>query len=363
MKVLIPVYNGESILEETIKEIKKLDYLDICVFIDDSSTDGTAKILRSWESLLAGVYHMERNGQKVGSIKKVLEEMRKKGELPKHVVLTDADTFIYNHNSKEALQRAVDYMESQKLVAIGLMDVPYRNHSLLQKLQYWEYLSDRAMHNILSSRGYMRCIPGAGGIYQADVLLKALQSHSLRHAGDDMEVTALVQKLGYKVGYYNKDLEVRTRVPHSFGSLIKQRVRWTVGALETYIKEWRFYAKRAGRNRHGWQILYEMVKLLTYGGWYWALYIHPVRNFTIGWAATFALSWVFVMVNPESAGQRVRATVWMLPTSCMIYIVDTIRLPVAYAQVAYNLFPRLEVTTSWTDAWRLLIMRQISGRT
>ncbi len=357
-QILIPVYNGEGILEETLREIEKLGYLDICVFIDDASRDRTAEILRRWESQLAGVYYIEKNGQKIGSIKRVLEEMKAHGVLPKYIVLTDADTYFYNHDSKAALQNAVDYLEQNHFAAIGLMDVPFSNDTLLQKLQYWEYLSDRAMHTLLSRRGHMRCIPGAGGIYQADILLQALQSHSLRHAGDDMETTALVQKLGYRVGYYNTDLQARTRVPSSFKALVKQRVRWTVGAMETYIKERRFYARRVLRfNRHSWQIVYEVVKLLTYAGWYWALCRQFFPLALIGWAATLAASCLFAMVNPESKGQRIRAIVWMIPTSLMIYLLDTIRLPIAYAQTTYNLSPQLEATTSWRDVWRLLTMR------
>ena len=361
VSILIPVYNGGKFLEATLNEIKQLGYLDICTFIDDASTDNTASILRSWQSQLANVYFMPKNGQKIGTIKKVLEHMKSHGTLPKYIILTDADTFFYNHNCKVALQRAIVYLEQKHFAAVGLMDVPSNNDNLLQTLQYWEYLSDRAMHTFLSRKGHMRCIPGAGGIYQSDILLQALQSHSLRHAGDDMETTALIQKLGYKVGYYNTDLQARTRVPHSLIGLVKQRIRWTVGAIETYIKERNFYFHRLlNLNRHSWQILYETLKLLTYVGWYWALYKHFIFIAIIGWFATFALSLFFVMVNPESKGQRIQATFWMIPTSFMIYLVDTIRLPASYIVLIINTVPRLESTTPWSDTWRLLTFQTIT---
>lgn len=357
--ILIPVYNGGRFLEATLNEINHLGYLDICTFIDDASTDHTASILRSWQPQLANVYFMPQNGQKISTIKKVLELMKARGALAKYIVLTDADTYFYNHDSKVALQNAVDYLEQKHFAAIGLMDVPDKG-TLLQKLQYWEYLSDRAMHTLLSRRGHMRCIPGAGGIYQADILLEALQSHSLRHAGDDMETTALIQKLGYEVGYYNTDLQARTRVPHSLKGLVKQRVRWTVGAMETYIKERRFYCRRVLRfNRYSWQIVYETLKLFTYLGWYWALYEHFVLTSTVGWGATYAMALLFAMVNPEAKGQRIKAVFWIIPTSMMIYLVDTVRLPVAYGVVMVNVIPRLEATTSWTNIWRLLAFQTL----
>jgi len=336
-QIVIPVYNGADILEGTLREIEKLDYLDVCIFIDDASRDRTAEILREWEWRLAGVYYLKKNGQKIGAVKKVLEEMRRQSKLPKYIVLSDVDTFFFNHNSKQALQDAIKFMEEKGWMAVGLMDIPYKNYSFIQKCQYWEYLCDRAMHNILSRKGYMRCIPGAGGIYSSLCLLEALQHHSLRHAGDDMETTCLVQKLGYSVGYYNRDLEARTRVPYSWRGLIKQRIRWTVGAIETYIKEWRFYFKQVlSVNRYGWQVLYETLKLVTYVGWYWALFVRPVFTFIIGWIATFILTWGFTMVNPESKGQRLKATLWLIPTSWIIYLTDIVRLPIAYVKTISN---------------------------
>lgn len=330
-QVLIPIYNEEDVIEETFAEIERLGYLDVCVFIDDASKDRTPEILRKWEHKLAGVYYMRKNGAKIGSVKKVLEEMEKQGNLPEYVVLSDADTFFYNHETKRAFNNAIAFLEENGSKAIAIIDVPYKNHSLLQRLQVWEYLSDRAMHNILSRKGYMRCICGAGGIYSSRCLLEALKQHSLRHAGDDMETTCLVQKLGYKVGYYNNDLEARTRVPNTWKRLFKQRIRWTLGAMETYLKEWRFYLKQVSKiNRYSWQILYETLKLITYSGWYIALFFYPILTFLIGWVATYALSLAFLLVNPESKGQRVKAIIWMIPTSWMIYFTDVVRVPTAY---------------------------------
>ena len=347
--IIIPVLNGENILGDTLEKIKELDYLDWCVFIDDCSTDNTLSILRSWESQLSGVYALEKNGQKIGSIKKVLNRLSEEGKLTEYVVLTDADTFIYNHNTKDAISRTVGYMEQEGLEAVGLKDVPFGD-SFIQRLQYWEYISDRAMHVFLSRKKHMRCIPGAGGVYKSKALLEVLESHSLRHAGDDMETTAIIQKLGYKVGYFSSDIEARTLVPRSFQKLAKQRIRWTIGAMETYIKERNFYFSMIFHgNRYGYQILYETLKLLTYAGWYYALVVNPVWNIAVGYGATFTMAFILFMITPESQGLRLRGSVWIVPTSLMIFIVDIVRLPVAYIVVIYNSFPVLEATTDWAD--------------
>jgi len=185
----------------------------------------------------------------------------------------------------------------------------------------------------LGKKGFMRCICGAGGIYDSQVLLEALKYHSLRHEGDDMETTALVQSLGHKVGYYNENLEARTRVPRTWRSLIKQRIRWTVGAIDTYIKERGFYGRYIIKHdRWSLQIIYETVKLISYAGWYVALFFYPVQILLIGYVGTYALSEAFLLANPESKGERLKGTLMMFPTAGMIYILDMMRIPAACAK-------------------------------
>ena len=296
-------------------------------------------------------------GIKIGSIKKVVEDLATTNTLPEYTVLCDADSYFYGKNVKQGLSETIDYIKRNNLVAVGLMNIPFGTRSLVQKFQYWEYCSDRVLHVFLSRSGHMRCIPGAGGIYQSTILLEALRHHSLRHAGDDMELTALVQKMGHKVGYYTKGIEVRTSVPRTLPGLIKQRIRWTRGAIETYIKERKFYLKTVFQgNRHSWQILYETLKLVTYAGWYYAVVVHTVFVLLVGLVGTFALCWVLAMLNPEVKGKRLKLTLWMVPTSIMIFIVDTIRLPVAFYQVAYEFIPRLETHESWTDTTKWLFL-------
>ncbi len=341
--VIVPVFNAQNCLEGTLNEIYKLGYLDWCIFIDDGSTDKTSEILKVWEPYIGRTFYIAKNGRKIGSIFNIMELMNLEGTLPKYTILSDGDTFFHNHSSTEALERALEraikFMETNGYKATALKDVPLndegspQNNTLLQKLQYWEYLSDRAIHVILGKKGFLRCICGAGGVYDSQVLLEALKYHSLRHDGDDMETTALIQKLGCKVGYFNEDLEARTQVPRTWKSLIKQRIRWTVGAIDTYIKERGFYGKRMIKHdRWSLQMIYETVKLITYAGWYVALFFYPVQVILIGYAGTYALSEALLLANPESKGERRKGTLMMIPTAGMIYVLDIIRIPIACAK-------------------------------
>ncbi|MFB6088846.1 MAG: glycosyltransferase family 2 protein [Candidatus Aenigmatarchaeota archaeon] len=213
--IYIPVYNGEEFLDDMLNRIEELDYLEEIKIIDDCSTDSTNEILEEWGERGLDFVTMEKNGQKIGSIKNVLEEDFENGELSEYVILHDADCFLHtegengslkNGNLRNALDKSIDFMKKMEWHGMALKDVPHLDEesNFLERAQYKEYMWDRAFHYRLGKAGRMRCIPGAGGIYKSDALLDALNNHSLRHDGDDMETTALMQRSGYKVGYYTK---------------------------------------------------------------------------------------------------------------------------------------------------------------
>ena len=85
-------------MHATLEGMKSEGYLEGAHFIDDASTDGTAQVL-STEQVQEGftLSRMEINGQKIASVKRVLEEMETEGVLSEYVVLQDGDSVIRNH--------------------------------------------------------------------------------------------------------------------------------------------------------------------------------------------------------------------------------------------------------------------------
>jgi cellulose synthase/poly-beta-1,6-N-acetylglucosamine synthase-like glycosyltransferase len=251
---------------------------------------------------------------------------------------------------------------------MAFQDVPHvsSKSKWVEKFQYKEYLWDRATHYHLGKKGKMRCIPGAGGIFKAKPLLEALRQHSLKHDGDDMETTVLIQKLGYKVGYYNPhvlrkngfdpkeypEVIVYTRVPNTFFKLLKQRIRWTKGACDVYLKEGRFHLGEIKRKtRLGAQAIYEIVKLMTYPGWYWAAVVHPLFVLPISVIATGILNTAFLLSNPEYRDEfgrkKIKMMVWTIiyfpPLAVYTFVLDTLRIPGAYWRVIKErVFNRLQ---------------------
>jgi cellulose synthase/poly-beta-1,6-N-acetylglucosamine synthase-like glycosyltransferase len=366
-KVYIPVFNGAGFIEENLKKIEEEGYLSYIKMIDDASTDDTPKILKRWKDEKGIEYvSMEINGQKIGSIKKVLEEEEKNGTLPEYIILHDADSFLRinniqypNGNGKfeEAMGKVIEFMEKMGWAAMGFPDVPLVSpkSTWVEKFQYKEYLWDRATHYHLGKKGKMRCIPGAGGIFKAKPLLETLRQHSLKHDGDDMETTAILQRLGYKVGYYSPhvlrkngfdsaeypEIIVYTRVPNTFFKLLKQRIRWTKGAIDVYLKEGRFYLSEIKRRTRLGILALELIRLITYPGWYLAAIVYPLFVFPVSIIATGILNTILTFLNPEYKdefqGNKLKmffsTLIYFFPLATYSFVLDTLRMPGTYWKV------------------------------
>jgi cellulose synthase/poly-beta-1,6-N-acetylglucosamine synthase-like glycosyltransferase len=377
-KIYVPVFNGAGFIDDTLRKIEKEGYLPNVKVIDDASTDDTPKILKRWKDEKGIEYvSMEINGQKIASIKKVLEAEERDGTLPEYVILHDADSFLKinnirypNGNGKfqEAIEKVIEFMEKMEWAAIAFQDVPLVSpkSTWVEKFQYKEYFWDRVTHYHLGKKGKMRCIPGAGGIFKAKPLLEALRQHSLKHDGDDMETTAILQRLGYKVGYYSPhvlrkngfdsaeypEIIVYTRVPNTFFKLLKQRIRWTKGACDVYLKEGRFYLSEIKlRTRLGVLALCELVKLITYPGWYQAAIVYPLFVFPVSVIATGILNVILMLLNPEYKdefkGDRLKifvsTLIYFFPLAAYSFVLDTFRMPGAYWRVIKErIFNRLQ---------------------
>jgi len=358
--VYVPVYNNEKTVERVLRRIEASGYLDLVTIIDDGSTDSTPAILRKWhEEKGLDFERVGKNMKKIGAIRKVLFERNKSGKLPEKIILHDGDSFLMvekpnNTSISYAFERAANFIDNVDWSGAGFKVVPFIDSSsnLLEKIQFWEYIWSRRIHLFLGKRNQMHCIPGAGGIFKTDSLLKAFELHSGRHEGDDMETTVLLQKLGYKVGYYSPyiisslgfdpqsypEIVSYTSVPSSFRQLLKQRVRWTEGQIETYLQHGSFYFEQI-KNKEGlgFQTLFEIVKLTTYPFWIQYLVTHPDIGITASIIVTSLSNVVLLLTNPEykeefdKKSEMLKFTLLAsVPFSTYSFTLDILRIPPAY---------------------------------
>jgi cellulose synthase/poly-beta-1,6-N-acetylglucosamine synthase-like glycosyltransferase len=239
VSVLIPAYNEEAVILDTVRSVLASDYprLEVLV-IDDGSTDHTAESVRENFSRDPRVrLLLQPNRGKPTALNHGLAE--ETGEI---VVSIDADTIV----DPDAIPLLVRHFADPKVGAVaGNVKVMNRNR-WLTRWQALEYITSQN----LEKRAFdlLNCIPvvpGAAGAWRADVL-KSHGGFSGDTVAEDTDLTLTIRREGWKI-LYDEDAIGRTEVPETVEALIRQRFRWTFGTLQAVWK----HRDAVGKPRYG----------------------------------------------------------------------------------------------------------------
>jgi cellulose synthase/poly-beta-1,6-N-acetylglucosamine synthase-like glycosyltransferase/peptidoglycan/xylan/chitin deacetylase (PgdA/CDA1 family)/spore germination protein YaaH len=239
VSVLVPAYNEESVILDTVRSALASDYpkLEVLV-IDDGSTDRTAELVR------ANFGHEPRvrlllqpNRGKPAALNHGLAEAL--GEV---AISIDADTIV----DPDAIPRLVRHFADPRVGAVaGNVKVINRNR-WLTRWQALEYITSQN----LEKRAFdlLNCIPvvpGAAGAWRT-ALLRSSGGFSGDTVAEDTDLTLSIRRSGWKI-QYDEDAIGRTEVPDTVEALIRQRFRWTFGTLQAVWK----HRDALGKPRYG----------------------------------------------------------------------------------------------------------------
>jgi cellulose synthase/poly-beta-1,6-N-acetylglucosamine synthase-like glycosyltransferase len=101
-----------------------------------------------------------------------------------------------------------------------------------QQLEYSQGLGIDRCAQSLGNR--VLVVPGAIGVYDADLLREILTEANIRSVVEDSEITLEMHKRGARVGYVN-DACSSTDAPVGLGVLWRQRLRWFTGWLHNVL--------------------------------------------------------------------------------------------------------------------------------
>jgi cellulose synthase/poly-beta-1,6-N-acetylglucosamine synthase-like glycosyltransferase/peptidoglycan/xylan/chitin deacetylase (PgdA/CDA1 family)/spore germination protein YaaH len=237
--VLIPAYNEEAVIVDTVSAALASNYpkLEILV-IDDGSKDRTAELVRKEFGRDQRVRLIEQaNHGKPSALNHGLSEAT--GEV---VVSIDADTIV----DPQAIPRLVRHFADARIGAVaGNVKVMNRNR-WITRWQALEYITSQN----LEKRAFdlLNCIPvvpGAVGAWRADVL-RDHGGFSGETVAEDTDLTLTIRREGWKI-LYDEDAIGHTEVPETIDGLIRQRFRWTFGTLQAVWK----HRDTAGNPRYG----------------------------------------------------------------------------------------------------------------
>lgn len=221
VSVLVPAYNEERRVRETVDACLALDYPDFeVVVVDDGSTDGTVAAVQPYvDAGLVRLVRKTRNEGKAMALNDAIACLN--GEL---LLVVDADACP----EPQALRHLVPHFESARVGAVTGNPRVVERHSLLTKLQVLEFTSiisllrraQRVWGRILTVSGVVTMFRVSAvvdvGLFSPDM------------ATEDIDMTWKLEKRFYDVRY-EPGAMVWMRVPTNLRTLVRQRRRWALG--------------------------------------------------------------------------------------------------------------------------------------
>jgi len=329
ISVLMPAYNEEVTIVDSVRSLLQLDYkLYEIIIIDDGSTDRTTDQLleafpfRQTNSPIhrkltckkeEAIYEVTVNKVKLTLIRKenggkgdALNMGINASQYPYFVTL-DADSLLQSNSLEKIIQPV---LADEQIIAVGGMvrvaqcvemtngtvsnyRMPWQPIVGMQVMEYdRSFLASRILLDQFSGN---LIISGAFGLYKKDIVL-AVGGYKSDTIGEDMELVMrlhtfmLNNKVPYKIRYLPEAI-CWSQAPESLRDIVKQRRRWHIGLFQSLIH----YPEMLMRFR------YKPVGFVSYL-YYWLFellgpFIEIFGIFTIVVASQFNLLNVPFMIN------------------------------------------------------------------
>lgn len=235
VSVIIPAWNEEVGLLDTVKSVLESHYQRIeIIIINDGSTDDSDRIMRrfmaKYEAQNADLpdrirlrYHYQANGGKGAALNTGI--LLARGDI---IVTIDADCEVHT----SAIGNFVKAFRDPKVMA-AVGNVKIGNTStLVGAIQHLEYLFSFYFKKADSLMNTIYIIGGAAGAFRREVFVR-VGTYSTHNITEDIDLSVRIQEAGMKIVYV-PDAVVITEGASDLKGLMKQRLRWKRGRLETF---------------------------------------------------------------------------------------------------------------------------------
>jgi len=245
--VLIPAFNEEKVIVNTVHAVLGSDYPTLRVIVvDDGSKDNTYEVVcetfqRERERSQVLVLTKENSGKAEAlnfGLTRVEEEI---------FVGIDADTII----APDAISRLVDCFADPQVAAVAGNTKVGNRVNLWTRWQALEYITSQNFERrALNVFGAVTVVPGAIGAWRTQAVREAGGYHPDTVA-EDADLTMSLLEHGGRVHYEDRAL-AWTEAPTRPSGLMRQRFRWSFGILQSVWKHRRAFAREGAL---GWVAL------------------------------------------------------------------------------------------------------------
>ena len=225
--ILIPAYNEEKVISNTIESVMEIDYpRKEIIVIDDGSRDKTLQIAQRFEEYGVKVLHKD-NGGKASALNYGLTFSN--GEI---ITVLDADTLA----GRTSLKEIVKIFEYDKNVGAVAGNIKVRNKkNWITWCQALEYVAGiQISRRAFDLFGAITIVPGCLGSFRKSVLLES-GSYDKETIVEDFDTTVKILKSGMLVRGTTKSIAY-TEAPDTIRDFFEQRKRWYRGNLQVVLK-------------------------------------------------------------------------------------------------------------------------------
>jgi len=245
--VLIPAFNEEKVIVNTVHAVLGSDYPALRVIvIDDGSRDNTHEVVceafpRERERGQVLLLTKENSGKAEAlnfGLARVEEEI---------FIGIDADTII----APDAISKLVDHFSDPEVAAVAGNTKVGNRVNLWTRWQALEYITSQNFERrALNVFGAVTVVPGAIGAWHTQAVRAAGGFHPDTVA-EDADLTMSLLEQGGRVYYEDRAL-AWTEAPTRPSGLMRQRFRWSFGILQAVWKHRRAFAREGAL---GWVAL------------------------------------------------------------------------------------------------------------
>lgn len=234
--ILIPSFNEELTLKACIDScLAQTRPLDQIVVVDDSSTDATPEILKSYGDKITAVRTPKNSGGK-----SYAQEYGVQFIDADVMAMTDADTVLAPHFI-ERVEKAFENSDVHALAGY----IQSQQHNWLTACRELDYIIGQDLHKTAQSHlESVIVIPGCGAAFRVSTFKKYITfDHDT--VAEDLDFTYKLHKHNFQI-YFDKKAVVYTQDPETMGAYVKQMRRWIGGGWQNVVKHWPVITKRRG---------------------------------------------------------------------------------------------------------------------
>lgn len=340
--IIVPTKNEDAVIRRCLDGLLKVDYpkdkMQIIV-VDGNSTDGTGKICTEFEGKYPENFKLiceQTSKGKPAALNLALQHIS--GEI---VGVFDADSLP----EKDALRKVVSYFNDKKIMA-----VQGRTTSLNEKsnaLTRIIAMEERAWFQaLLSGREKLQLfVPLTGSCqFVRKNVLQELGGWDENSLTEDVELALRLVEKNHLIKYA-PDVCSGQETPNNLGDLVKQRVRWYRGYMETALKYGRLLDTLNRRTvdaeiSMGGPFMM-IVSLLSYINWLFiAIFLsqsNPILDFTGLVIALTAVSLISIGIALTASEKpiKLRNIVW-IPSIYVYWLVQMVIAGWAFLKLVFR---------------------------